>query len=87
VARCFSLSRARPGSQSGWTTRSWITSASGFHQIGGGNFQVLIKEALRVHIRRGGIKAAVRRAIREELREAGVNKRLAAEHLGLPHTP
>ena len=40
------------------------------HDMGGGNYQSLINEALREHIRRGGIEAAVRRAVREELREA-----------------
>ncbi len=38
------------------------------HQMGGGNYQTLINEALREYIRRGGIEAAVRRAVREELR-------------------
>ncbi len=41
------------------------------HQMGGGNYQTLINEALREHIRRGEIEAAVRRAVREELRGAG----------------
>jgi len=40
------------------------------HEMGGGNYQSLINDALREHIRRGGIEAAVRRAVREELREA-----------------
>jgi uncharacterized protein (DUF4415 family) len=44
------------------------------HQMGGGNYQTLINEALREYIRCGGIEAAVRRAIREELREAGVKQ-------------
>jgi len=39
-------------------------------QAGGGNYQTLINDALREHMRRGGIEAAVRRAVREELREA-----------------
>jgi uncharacterized protein (DUF4415 family) len=34
--------------------------------------QILINEALREYIRRGRIEAAVRRAVREELREAGL---------------
>jgi uncharacterized protein (DUF4415 family) len=42
------------------------------HQLGGGNYQTLINEALREYIRRGGIEAAVRRAVREELRGAGL---------------
>jgi hypothetical protein len=42
------------------------------HEMGGGSYQSLINEALRDHIRRGGIEAAVRRAVREELQEAGV---------------
>jgi len=48
------------------------------HEMGGGNYQTLINEALREYIRRGGIEAAVRRAIHEELREAGF-KLAAAE--------
>jgi uncharacterized protein (DUF4415 family) len=40
------------------------------HQMGGGNYQTLINSALREYIRRGGIEAAVRRAVREELRAA-----------------
>ena len=40
------------------------------HEMGGGNYQTLINDALREHIRRGGIEAAVRRAVREELRDA-----------------
>ena len=42
------------------------------HAIGGGNYQTLINDALREHIRRGGIEAAVRRAIREEFKVAGL---------------
>ena len=41
------------------------------HKMGGGNYQTLINEALREYIRRGGIEAAVRRVVREELRDAG----------------
>jgi len=44
------------------------------HQMGGGNYQTLINEALREYIRRGSIEAAVRRAVREELRGAGVKQ-------------
>ena len=44
------------------------------HQMGGGNYQTLINEALREYSRRGGIEAAVRRAVREELRGAGVKQ-------------
>jgi uncharacterized protein (DUF4415 family) len=42
------------------------------HQMGGGNYQTLINDALREYIRRGGVEAAVRRAVREELRDAGL---------------
>jgi uncharacterized protein (DUF4415 family) len=41
------------------------------HAMGGGNYQTLINDALREHIRRSGIEAAVRRVVREELRGAG----------------
>ncbi len=44
------------------------------HEIGGGNYQTLINDALREHIRRGGIEAAVRRAVRQELKEAGLGR-------------
>jgi uncharacterized protein (DUF4415 family) len=44
------------------------------HQMGGGNYQTLINDALREHVRHGGIEATVRRAIREELREAGLKQ-------------
>ena len=44
------------------------------HAIGVGNYQTLINDALREHIRRGGIEAAVRRAIREELKVAGLKQ-------------
>jgi len=47
------------------------------HEMGGGNYQTLINDALREHIRRGGIEAAVRRAVREELKDAGL-KRVAS---------
>jgi hypothetical protein len=47
------------------------------HELGGGNYQTLINDALREHIRRGGIEAAVRRAVREELKDAGL-KRVAS---------
>ncbi len=47
------------------------------HEMGGGNYQTLINEALREHLRRGGIEAAVRRAVRQELKEAGL-KRVAS---------
>jgi uncharacterized protein (DUF4415 family) len=40
------------------------------HEMGGGNYQTLINEALREYIRRGDLEATVRRAVREELREA-----------------
>jgi uncharacterized protein (DUF4415 family) len=44
------------------------------HRAGGGNYQTLINEALREHIQRGGIEDAVRRAVREELQEAGLHR-------------
>jgi uncharacterized protein (DUF4415 family) len=44
------------------------------HEMGGGNYQSLINDALREHIRRGGIEAAVRRAVREELRGASLKQ-------------
>lgn len=44
------------------------------HEMGGGNYQSLINEALREHMRRGGIEEAVRRAVREELKESGTKR-------------
>jgi uncharacterized protein (DUF4415 family) len=44
------------------------------HEMGGGNYQTLINDALREHIQRGGIEAALRRVVREELRGAGVRR-------------
>lgn len=44
------------------------------HRAGGGSYQTLINEALREHIRRDGIEAAVRRAVREELQDAGLHR-------------
>jgi uncharacterized protein (DUF4415 family) len=44
------------------------------HELGGGNYQSLINDALREHIRRGGIEAVVRRAVREELRGARMRR-------------
>ena len=44
------------------------------HEMGGGNYQTLINDALREHIQRGGIEAAVRRAVREELKGASVRR-------------
>lgn len=44
------------------------------HEMGGGNYQTLINDALREHIGREGIEKAVRRAVREELREAGLKR-------------
>ena len=44
------------------------------HEMGGGNYQTLINDALRESIRRGGIEAVVRRAVREELRGAGLKQ-------------
>jgi uncharacterized protein (DUF4415 family) len=47
------------------------------NEMGGGNYQTLINEALRDYIKRGGIEAAVR-AVREELKEVSL-KRAASE--------
>jgi uncharacterized protein (DUF4415 family) len=44
------------------------------HQAGGGNYQTLVNEALREYIRRDGIEAAVRRAVRQELQDAGLQR-------------
>ena len=44
------------------------------HAMGGGNYQTLINDALREHLRRGGIEAAVRRAVREELKGIGLKQ-------------
>jgi len=44
------------------------------HEMGGGNYQTLINDALREQIRRGSIEASVRRAVRQELKEAGLGK-------------
>lgn len=44
------------------------------HEMGGGNYQSLINEALREHMRRRGIEEAVRRAVREELKESGTKR-------------
>lgn len=49
------------------------------HEMGGGNYQTLINNALREHVRRGGIEAAVRRAIREEPSGAGLEQATGAE--------
>lgn len=43
------------------------------HEMGGGNYQTLINDALREYIRSRGIEAAVRHAIREELRGATID--------------
>ncbi len=44
------------------------------HEMGRGNYQTLINDALREHIGREGIEKAVRRAVREELRDAGLKR-------------
>jgi uncharacterized protein (DUF4415 family) len=44
------------------------------HEMGGGSYQTLINDALREHIRRGGLEAAVRRAVREEIKGARLNR-------------
>jgi BrnA antitoxin of type II toxin-antitoxin system len=38
------------------------------HEIGGGNYQTLINNALREHIQSGHLEKIVRNAVREELR-------------------
>jgi len=40
------------------------------HAAGGGSYQALMNEALREHVQRQGLEAAVRRVVREELRRA-----------------
>jgi hypothetical protein len=42
------------------------------HEMGGGNYQTLINEALRDQIRRDSFEAAVRRVVRQELKQAGL---------------
>ena len=49
------------------------------HEMGGGNYQTLINDALREYIRRSGIEAIVRRAIRQELKDAGLKRAANAE--------
>ncbi len=44
------------------------------HAMGGANYQTLINDSLRENIRREGIEQAVRRAVREELRGAGLGR-------------
>jgi len=44
------------------------------HEMGRGNYQTLINDALGEHIRRGSIEAAVRRAVRQELKQAGLDR-------------
>jgi uncharacterized protein (DUF4415 family) len=44
------------------------------HEMRGGNYQSLINDALREYIQRGGIEAAVRRAVRQELKEVGFKR-------------
>jgi uncharacterized protein (DUF4415 family) len=41
------------------------------HQMGGGNYQTLINDALRDYIRGVRLEKVVRQAVREELRGAG----------------
>jgi len=48
------------------------------HEMEGGNYQTLINDALREHIRRGGIKAAVRPAVRQELEDADLKRTASA---------
>jgi hypothetical protein len=42
------------------------------HQAGGANYQTLINDALRDYMNREAIEDTMRRAVREELRRAGV---------------
>jgi uncharacterized protein (DUF4415 family) len=41
------------------------------HEMGGGNYQTLINDALREYIRGARLEKVVRQAVREELRGAG----------------
>jgi len=51
-----------------------ITPATVFEDDRAAIYQTLINEALREYIRRGGIEAAMRRAVRKKLRGTGVKK-------------
>lgn len=53
-------------------------SANGSMKWEAATTRPFINDALREHIRRDGIEAAVRRAVRQELKEAGL-KRAASE--------
>ncbi|MGD0073291.1 MAG: BrnA antitoxin family protein [Candidatus Binataceae bacterium] len=57
------------------------------HEAGGGNYQTLINDALRDHIGRHGIEAAVRRAVRQELRDAGLSRPPGASVAGRSEAP
>jgi hypothetical protein len=74
VARLSLPSPERAGSPSGWINEILDHFRKRIHQMGGGSYQTLINDALHEHIRRGGIEAAVRRAVREELRGAGLKQ-------------
>jgi uncharacterized protein (DUF4415 family) len=44
------------------------------HQMGGGNYQTLINEALRDHVRRRDLETTVRQAVRQELHDLGLKR-------------
>jgi hypothetical protein len=50
------------------------------HQMGGGNHQILINEALREYIRRGGIEAACAGRYEKSYEGPALSKQRAAEH-------
>ena len=49
------------------------------HEMGGGNYQTLINDALREHIGREGIEKAVRRAVERNYEMRALNDRRAAD--------
>jgi len=67
---------------------NWFRSK--VHQAGGGNYQTLINEALRVHIqqRNGALEVTLRKVLREELQigslQAPVKRKSAPKHV-IPH--
>lgn len=74
MVRSCHRSRARPGSRIRLDNKVLNHFRKRVHEMGGGNYETLINDALREHIRRRGIEAAVRRAVREELKEAGLKR-------------
>jgi hypothetical protein len=74
AALSFRLSRARRGLLPGWDNEILDHFRKSVHAMGGENYHTLINDALREHIRRGGIEAAVRRVVREELRGTGLKQ-------------